>query len=58
MAALHSFQFSTLQISVTLFYFFIDFDQVCGRLHGLIVAHISDSLVFNVVIPFNSLHAG
>ena len=36
----------------------IDFDQVCGRLHGLIGACISDSLVFNVAIPFDSLHAG
>ena len=31
-----------------------DFDQVCGRLHGLIRACISDSLAFNFDVLFSS----
>ena len=34
-------------------YFLSDFDWVCGRLHGLIWACMSDSLAFNVAISFN-----
>ena len=33
-------------------YFSFDFDLVCGRLHGLIRACISDSLAFNVASLF------
>ena len=51
MAALHSFQFSTIQISVT-FLFSFDFDRVWGRLHGLIRSCISDSVAFNIAVPF------
>ena len=51
MAALHSFRFSTIQISVT-FLFSFDFDQVCGTLHALIKICITDELVFNVVAPY------
>ena len=51
MACLHTFQFSTKQTSVT-YLFFLDFDQVCCRLHGSIRACISDTLAINVVVPF------
>ena len=36
----------------------MDFDQVCGILHDLIRACISDSLAFNVAVPFNDFHMG
>ena len=55
-AALHCFQFSTIQISVT-FLFSFTFDQVCGRLHGFIRAFITDSLAFNVAVPFSRVVA-
>ena len=51
MAALQSFQFSTIQISVT----FLFFDQVCVRLHGLIRTCIFNSLAFNVAVSFKML---
>ena len=35
-------------------YFISDFDRVCGRLHGLIRACISESFVFNVAVPFKA----
>ena len=53
MAALPSFQFPTIQISVT-FLFSFDFDWIYNRLHGLIRACLSDSLVFNVAVPFKA----
>ena len=34
-------------------YFISNFDQVCGILHDLIRACISDSLAYNVAVPFN-----
>ena len=54
MAALHNFQFSAIQTSVTVLISF-DFDPVCGRLQGLIRACISESLAFNVAVPFNKV---
>ena len=33
-----------------------DFYQVCGTLHGIIGARISDSLVINVIVPFNEFY--
>ena len=42
--------FYTIQISVT-FLFSFNFNQVCGRLDGLIRACISYSLDFNVAFP-------
>ena len=54
MAALNCFQLSTVQTSVTFFYFSFNFDQVCDRLHGLIRACISDWLAFNVANPLKS----
>ena len=33
-------------------YFISDFDRVCDRLHDLIRACISDSLAFNIAVPF------
>ena len=32
-----------------------DFDQVCGRLHVLIRACITETPVLNVAVPFNNL---
>ena len=34
-------------------YFISDFDQVCGRLHGLIRVCMSDSHAYEVAVPFN-----
>ena len=53
MDALHCLQLSTIQTSITFISFLFDFDLVCGRLHDLIRACISDCLAFNVAIPFN-----
>ena len=55
MAALYNFQLSTIQTSVIFFYFLFNFDLVCGILHTLIRACISDSLAFSVAVPFNFL---
>ena len=38
--------------------FLINFDQVCGRLHGLIRNSILDSIVYSVVVTFNKLTSG
>ena len=50
LAALHSFQLSTIRLSVT-FLFIIRFDEICVILHGLIRAYIKDTLAFNVAVP-------
>ena len=33
-------------------YYISDFDQVCGRLHGLIRDFMSDSHAYEVALPF------
>ena len=50
MAALHILQLSSIQNSVSflIFLLFINFDLICGRLHGL----ISASLDLNVAVLF------
>ena len=50
LAALHSFQFSAMQLSVT-FLLLSDFDQIRDILHCLIRACIKDTPVFNVAVP-------
>ena len=37
---------------IALSYFISDFDRVCGRLHGLIRACLSDSHACKVAVPF------
>ena len=48
MTAYHGSPFSTIQIPVT--YFSSNFDSVCGILHGLIRACISEPHNFNVAV--------
>ena len=43
------FDFILLLIS----YLRSNFDQVCGIIHGLIRACVSNSAAFNVAVPFN-----
>ena len=47
-AVLHSYPFSNAQTS----YFSFNFGRICGRMHGLIRACISDARMFNVAVPF------
>ena len=42
---------------LSLSYFISDFDQVCGRLHGLIMACISDTHAFKVAVPFKRIYS-
>ena len=37
-------------------YFISDLNQVCGRLHGLIRACMSDSHAYKVAVTFNDVH--
>ena len=49
MAGLLSYQFSQKNN----IFLILNFDQVYDRLHGIISTCISDSLAFNVFVPFN-----
>ena len=40
---------------IALSYFISDFDSVCGRLHGLIRACMSDSHAYKVAVPFKDI---
>ena len=51
MASIYSVRFSTKRIS-EIFVFFIRFGS---GLHGLIRACITDTLAFNVAVPFNDI---
>ena len=41
---------------LSLSYFTFNFDRICGRLHGLIRACISDSLVSMLLFPLMKFH--
>ena len=46
-----------IEVRILIFGFYLssDFDWVRGRLDGLLMALISDSLVFNVAVPFENI---